>query len=324
MQLRQVPPRPEGLEKAEFPERRYPARTAHSVGRWLGEPLVHFLMIGMTLFVFYGVINPKPEHGVPSNRIELTADDLRQLSVAWVAQGRSLPTPEQMQSLVEATIREEVLYREALALGFDKGDTIVKRRLAQKMEFLAEDLSALPEPTSADLKTWFEKNANRFALPPRASFRHLYFSPDKRGAQARTDAVQALAKLVGAPADAPAAAELADRFIFQEYYGDRSPEQVTKEFGPQFTQALFELKSGAWQGPIVSGYGWHLLWIDQITPGRVPAFEEIEPAVKSEWIDEQRSTSKRKSFEVMKARYQIVLPPKDVAEPVPPSALAAP
>ena len=112
-------------------------------------------------------------------------DDLRQMALVWVAQGRPPPTPQQMQSLIETKVHEEVLYREALALGLDKDDTIVKRQLARKMEFLAEDVSKLDEPKHDELRAWYEKNHARFALPPRVSFRHVYFSPDRRGASAR-------------------------------------------------------------------------------------------------------------------------------------------
>jgi parvulin-like peptidyl-prolyl isomerase len=233
------------------------------------------------------------------------------LSVHGGANGtvsRERVAPEQVRSLVEAKVREEVLVREALSLGLDKDDTIIKRRLAQKMEFLAEDLSALPEPTNAELAAWFKRNTERFALAPRVSFRHLYFSPDRRGAQTRGDAERALAELVYAPANAPAAAEPADPFMFQDSYGDRSPEELMKLFGLSFTQELFKLKAGSWQGPIESGYGWHLIFIDSITPSRVPTFEEVEADAKSEWIEERRAASKRKMFEAMRARYQVVLP----------------
>jgi peptidyl-prolyl cis-trans isomerase C len=274
--------------------------------QWLREPLVHFLLIGAALFVGYRLLNPSQEAPAQSNRIELTQDDLLQMSVAWLAQGRPAPTPEQMRNLVESKVREEILAREAVALGLDKDDTIVKRRLAQKMEFLAEDLSALPEPTSAELAAWFESNAERFALPPRVSFRHLYFSPDRRGARASEDAAGMLAKLAHEGADAPA--ELADPFMFQDSYGDRSPEQLAALFGLGFAQALPKLAPGSWQGPIESGYGWHLVFIDSITPRRVPAFEEVESDAKSEWIAERRAASKRKMYESMRARYQVVLP----------------
>ena len=276
--------------------------------RWLREPLVHFLLAGLALFLLYRTLNPASADREASNRITLTADDLRQITVSWLAQGRPPPTPEQMKSLVEAKVREEVLFREALALGLDKNDIIVKRRLAQKMEFLAEDLSTIEDPTPEELKAWFAANADRFASPPRVSFRHLYFSPDRRGAHARDDAARALEKLAGKPADSPVAARLADRFMFHDYYRDRSFDQVASVFGPQFAQALLQSNPGAWQGPVESGYGWHLVWIDTREPKRLPAFEEVAPEVKQVWLAERRSDRKRKIFEGMRARYEVVLP----------------
>jgi peptidyl-prolyl cis-trans isomerase C len=276
--------------------------------RWRREPLLHFLLLGLALFAVYSALGSDPGQRGPGNRIELTEDDLRQLTVVWLAQGRPPPTPEQMRSLVESKVREEILYREALALGLDQGDTIVKRRLAQKMEFLAEDVSDLRESSRAELEAWFDQNTTRFALPPRASFRHLYFSPDRRGARARVDAAQALGRLDGQPADASDAAALADPFMFQEFYGDRTPEQLAKVFGPTFAQALFLLTPGAWQGPIASGYGWHLVWVESITPSRVPDFDEVEAEVTSGWVAEQRAEFKRQAFDAMRVRYEIVLP----------------
>jgi len=276
--------------------------------RWLREPLLHFLLAGLALFLVHQTLNPTAANRGASSRITLTEDDLRQMTIAWQAQGRPLPTAEQMKSLVEAKVREEILYREALALGLDNNDTIVKRRLAQKMEFLAEDVAALRDPTRDELKAWLEKNPARFALSPRASFRHLYFSPDQRGDRARDEAARALLKLAGKSGDWPGAPALADPFMFQDHYGDRSFEQLANLFGPPFAQAVLDLTPGSWQGPIESGYGWHLVWVDSITPGRVPAFEEVEPDVKAEWVAEQRADAKRKAFEAMRARYEVVLP----------------
>lgn len=274
----------------------------------LREPLVHFLVAGVALFAVYRVLNPASAEREPSSQVRLTEDDLRQITVAWVAQGRPPPTPQQMKSLVETKIREEVLFREALALGLDRNDSIVKRRLAQKMEFLAEDLSGIGDPTRDELKVWFDANAERFALAPRASFRHLYFSPDRRGAQAREDAVRSLAKLAGHPSDSPVAVRLADPFMFQAYYGDRSVDQLAGVFGEAFAQALFALKSGAWQGPIESGYGWHLVWIDALELKRLPEFEEVEPDVRREWIADRRAERKRAAYAAMRARYEVILP----------------
>src|SRR5262245_6956126 len=278
------------------------------LGQWLREPLAQFLLIGAILFLGYQFLHPGSEAGAPSTRVELTEGDLRQISVAWIAQGRPAPTPEQMGSLVDMRVREEILYREALALGLDKGDTIVKRRLAQKMEFLFEDVSALREPSPEELKTWFARNAERFAVPPRASFRHLYFSPDRRGSRAQEDATRALEKLHGKPAGAPEGPAVADRFMFQDYYGDRSFEEMAKVFGRRFAETLLQQQRDSWQGPIESGYGWHLVWVDSVTRGRVPTFEEVEAEARTEWTADQRVETRRRAYEAMRARYQIVLP----------------
>jgi peptidyl-prolyl cis-trans isomerase C len=274
------------------------------------EPLLHFLLIGLVLFVVYDRLHPGEETKSESNRIVLTPDDFEQLGVTWLAQGRPPPTSEQMQSLIELKVREEVLYREALALGLDKGDEIVKRRLAQKMEFLAEGASVNNDPPADTLKLWFKDNQQRFSLPARVSFRHLYFSPDQRGEHSREDAARVMAQLAGKPGNWEGATALADPFMDQDYYGNRSADDLAKLFGLNFAQDIAGLKSGAWQGPIQSGYGWHLVFIDSFVPERVPAFEEIEPEIKAEWIEDQRLEAKRKAYETMRARYQVVLPEK--------------
>jgi peptidyl-prolyl cis-trans isomerase C len=276
--------------------------------RWLREPLLHVLLIGLALFVVYGALNPDAGQRKDDNRIVITADDLAQIQLNWMAQWQRAPTPDEMRNLLDGKIREEILAREAMALGLDKDDTIVKRRMAQKMEFLMEDVSALREPADDELRLWFEQNPQRFALPGLVSFRHLYFSSDVRGAGARGAAAEVLGQLAGKPEESPEIEGLSDPFMFQEFYAERSPDQVAAIFGSKFALALFELKEGKWQGPVESGLGWHLVWVESTTPGRVPAFEEIEATVKSEWIEEQRAESKRRMFESMIARYQIVLP----------------
>lgn len=278
------------------------------LGRLLREPLLQFLSIGLLLFVGYHLLNRNADPREQPERIELTADDLRQIRIAWLAQGRPELSPEEMQSLVDAKVREEILYREALALGLDKGDTIVKRRLAQKMEFLFEDVAALREPTADDLQVWFENNSQRFRLPPRVTFRHLYFSPDRRGTRTRADAALGLERVAGRPADSPDATTVADPFMFQDYYADRSFDDVAKTFGPPFAQALFQIAPGSWAGPIESGYGWHVVWVDAVTPARVPSLEEVEPEVKRGWIEDQRAEIRQRAFEAMRARYQVVMP----------------
>ncbi len=270
------------------------------------EPLVHFLLIGLALFAIYGWMN----RGTRANanyQIVLTLDDLKQLDVSFVSQWRRQPTPEEFRGLVESFIRQEVLYREGLAMGLDKDDTIVKRRMAQKMEFLSEDMAA-HEPTTQELKEWFAKHSQRFSLPNRVTFRHLFFGFDRRGQKAQIDADTALAKITGKPEDSPLAKSLADPFMFQDYYADRAPDQLAKEFGPNFASAIFKLRPGSWQGSVESGYGWHLVWIESIVPGRVPAFEEVEPDVKTSWVADQKVEQWRAAYAKMRANYEVIAP----------------
>jgi peptidyl-prolyl cis-trans isomerase C len=284
-----------------------------SMIQWLREPLVQFLLIGVALFLISGALNRGTSQRARGYDIALTMDDLRQVHNTFRAQWEREPSPEEMRGLVEQRIREEILYREALQLGLDKDDVIIRRRLAQKMQFLSEDVSAAYEPKSEELKLWYEKNSQRFSLPATITFRHLYFSPDRRGRNARQAAVNTLATIASQPEDSKTA-DLADPFMFQNYYRGRSADQLTKEFGTSFAQAVLQLKPGSWQGPIESGYGWHLIWIESITPGRIPNFEEVERDVKTAWLADQKAQQWQKAYDKMRTKYQVLLP-EPPAEP---------
>jgi parvulin-like peptidyl-prolyl isomerase len=278
------------------------------MSRFWREPLVHFLLIGAILFGLYSLTQSGRPATASSREIRLSLDEIAQLNLLFQSQWRRPPSPQELQRMVENKVEQEILYREALAMGLDKNDEIVKRRMAQKMQFLAEDVAAAREPTAAELKSWFEKNSAKFAQPPRLSLRHLYFSPDRRGNRARDDAQEALAKLAGQPVDAKIAGSLADPFMSQNYYRDRAPDYLAKEFGPQFALAVAKLAPGSWQGPIESGFGWHLVFVDTVVHGRVPAFEEVEADVRTAWLGEQKALAWEKSYKGMRANYTVLLP----------------
>ena len=274
----------------------------------LREPLLHFLLLGVVLFAAHSYLSRGRSGVESSGQITLTAEDLRQMEMYFESQWRRQPTADEFKGMLDDKVEEEILYREGLAMGLDRDDIIVKRRMAQKMRFLAEDVATAHEPTTGELRTWFVKNSQKFARPGRITFRHAYFSPDSRGQHAHDDAVDALAKVAGEPEDSKAAPLHADRFMFQEYYRDRSSEQLAKELGPQFAQAIFALKPGAWRGPIESGYGWHLVFVESFTPIRVPAFEEVESDVKVAWLSDQKEDAWRKAYQKMRASYTVLLP----------------
>lgn len=273
----------------------------------LREPIVHFIAIGGLLLGVYSLVDRAPADP-SSNEIVLTVDGLAQMLMIFESQWKRQPTQDEFDAMIEDRVREEILYREALARGLDQDDIIVRRRMAQKMQFLAEDVAGQKEPTNEELRVWFAGHTDLFKVPARFSFRHLYFSPSKRGVAAKSDAEEALEELAGLPQTAALAGSLADPFMFQDYYGDRASQAIAGEFGPEFAQAVARVEPGSWQGPIKSGYGWHLVFVDNIVEDRVPAFEEVEQEVKTAWLGTQKADAWRNAYQEMRAKYSVQLP----------------
>jgi hypothetical protein len=147
-----------------------------------------------------------------------------------------------------------------------------------------------------------------FAQPTRVSFRTIYFSPDHRGPHAKEDAEKALPRLAGKNASWPGAATMGDSFMLPDYMADRTPDMIAKDFGPPFAKALFSQKPGAWTGPIESGYGWHLVYLDSLIPEQASSFEEVEPDVKTAWLASRKAEAWDKAYTDMRAKYELVLP----------------
>jgi peptidyl-prolyl cis-trans isomerase C len=265
-------------------------------------------VLGGLLFAAYATFGRGSARVEPVRQITLTLDDLRQLQIGFAAQWQRPPDQQEMLGLIENRIREEILYREALAMGLDKDDTIVRRRMAQKMEFLAEDVAASHEPTTEELREWFAQNKAIFTQPARVSFRTIYFSPDHRGPHAKEDAEKALPKLAGKAAGWTGVASMGDPFMMSEYMADRTADQIAKDFGPPFAKTLFAQRTGAWTGPIESGYGWHLVYLDSLIPEQASTFEEVEPDVKTAWLASQKAEAWDKAYKAMRAKYELVVP----------------
>lgn len=268
---------------------------------------MHFLVAGFALFALYALLHPERFAADTSRRIELSPTDVAGVELAFIARWERPPTSTELQGLLASEVRTEILSREAVALGLDKDDVIVKRRLAQKMEFLADDVSHLREPTRQELRAWFDVNKGEFALPSRITFRHVFFSTDQRGTGAEAAARGALSSASGHSDAAPHG----DRFMFQDRYTDQTEAQVAQVFGSDFAKTLFSAPTQRWSGPFASGLGWHVVWTDELRAGEVPPYDDVEPEVRERWVFEQRETAKRASFDAMLARYDVVLPSMD-------------
>lgn len=279
---------------------------------FLKEPLLHFLVAGAILFGFYSFLNPVKNQ--PGDKVIIvSAGDINRLSASWAKRWDRPPTKGELQGLIDAFVREEVYYREALALGLDKNDTVLRRRLMQKMEFLSDDLADLNTPGEADLQQYFMANPDKYELPERVSFTHVYFSYDKRGEKVIEDAEQAIATIreEGTILRAP---EMGDPFILQYDFTMESPAEITRIFGEEFSNQLFELEEGLWLGPILSGYGLHLVRVVDKVAASTPEFADVVDRVRSDWTFEQRKKLNREVYQRFRERYEVIIDlPPDVS-----------
>jgi peptidyl-prolyl cis-trans isomerase C len=275
--------------------------------RILREPLVHFLTIGALLFGLYGAVRGRPEPA--SNTITVSATQISLFQEQWRQQQGRPPTPADLQWLVDQYIREEVLSREAKALGLDRDDTIVRRRLAQKMDFLVADVAALTEPSDEDVQKFFTAHVEQYREPVKLSFTHIYFNPDNRRGHARQDAERALARLRAEKPPPPRAPERGDHFMLSADYAQRSQMEVARDFGQAFAEQLFTTPLGQWQGPLDSGYGVHLVRIQERLAATVPEFETVRGKVKDDFVTHQRQEASENTYQRLREHYTIVIAP---------------
>ena len=272
--------------------------------RWLQEPLLHFLLIGAGLFVlFYQVADPED---VTDNRIVVSESDIERIITLFERKLQRLPTQQELNGLVEAEVREEILYREALAMGLDEDDTIVRRRMAQKVEFLFNDLVEAAEPTEEELRQYLDQYPEQFFEPERLSFVHVYFNADKRSDNTRADAQHVLSQL-NAEQGGIDPASAGDTFMFGYAFADQSERQVARMFGTEFVSALASLETGSWQGPVVSAYGLHLVYIEERTQPRLPPLDEIRDTVLNELLAERRKQANQAFYKALRERYDVVV-----------------
>jgi peptidyl-prolyl cis-trans isomerase C len=270
--------------------------------RLMREPLVWFLLAGAALFFVSERFS-----GADGARIVVTAAERARLTDQWQAQMGRPPTDAELAALVEQWVREEIYYREALAMGLDDDDVIIRRRLAQKLTFLTEDLAAGGEPDEATLRAYYERHAARYAEPERFSFSHAYFSTERRQA-AQADAEAALRELTQGRGSSPDTPPTGDPFMLQRSYVDRSQREIAELFGREFAAAITELEPGPWQGPIRSAYGWHLVRLESRRAPRQPSLAEVANRVAADLQQERRRDASEAFYRSLRERYQVVEP----------------
>jgi len=262
----------------------------------LHEPLLHFFVLGVLLFALFSWINDDAMRA--PDEIVIDAARVAALESQFERVWQRPPSPDEMAGLVDNWIREEVLYREGMALGLDRDDPILRRRVVQKMDFISEDL-ADSQPTKDELRDFFAANSADYRLDSRFSFTQLYFDPAAHGNSLEATVARALDAVVGGRQPE------SDATLLPAELSDVSFSDVRRTFGDRFAEALAGLPVGDWVGPLTSGYGVHLVRLDQKQEARLPEFDAVRAAVERDFRAEQGRERKDAIFDKLRQRYTI-------------------
>ena len=279
--------------------------------KFLREPLLHFLLIGALIYLAYGLF-AEPVLEDDGKTIVVSAGEVAWMGAAWQKRYNRPPTAAERDGLIQQYIRETVLYREALAMGLEKDDVVIRRRLGQKLEFLAQDLASMVTPTEDDLQAYFDEHQERYQEPDRFTLTQVFIDPDKRGDATLPDAERIKAKLVAEGGAIKDAGALGDGFMLRNYYPEVSRLDIQKLFGSGFAEAVVELTPEQWHGPVLSGYGVHLVYVHDRIEAPPPLFANVRERVLQDWQDDRRETLNEQFYAGLRNQYTIVI--EDPAE----------
>jgi hypothetical protein len=279
------------------------SRVLNRINQWLREPLVHFLVIGALLFLgfhFWG------GGGAGTNRIVITPGQIDSMVMRFTRIWQRPPTSNELKGLIDDYVRGEIAAREARAMGLDRDDTIIQRRLRQKLEFMAEDVLNAHSPTDEELQAWMKEHADKFRIEPEIGFLQVYLNPDKRKKAIQDDAQKMLEQLraAGSPAETISAG---DTLMLPGQVDLTRLSDIKRMFGSQFADEIIQVEPGRWTGPVYSGYGFHLVYVTERKESRMPAFVEVRQSVEREFLSLRRKRELDAMYEKLLDRYQVTM-----------------
>jgi len=270
---------------------------------WLREPLLHFLLLGVLLFVLFTWLGG--DTGPMSSRITVSQAQVQQLATAFTKVWQRPPTEAELKGLVDDYVREEIAFREAVAMGLDRDDTIIRRRMRQKLEFLVEDAASATPPTESELQAYLEANRATFRFEPQVEFRQVYVDPASgTDAAARAQALRKELQAAGpeAPIDT-----LGDSIMLDPEVPLLRQEEVARLFGTEFAARVVTLQPGRWEGPVDSGYGLHLVMVRKVVPGRAATLDEVRRDVERELLGERRREQLAAMYDELLGKYSVTI-----------------
>lgn len=270
----------------------------------LREPLLHFLLLGLGLFLLHGWL--VSAGGGTAERIVITQGRIEQLTTGFALMKQRPPAADELKGLIDDAIREEIFYREAKAMGLDQDDTIVRRRLRQKLEFVSQDVTPVPEPGVAQLQAYLQAHPDQFRLEARYTFAQVYLDPQRRKQQLEADTAQMLSTLQHAGSSVDAGT-LGDTLLIGHHFDGIAASEVVRLFGAKFEHALRALPTGQWLGPVPSGYGVHLVRINRREDSRVASLDDVRGEVRRRWLHDQREEANERFYADLRKRYQVTI-----------------
>ncbi|MFC1765230.1 peptidylprolyl isomerase [Planctomycetota bacterium] len=277
--------------------------------RWLA-PLLHLFILSFVTFGLHAILNRETKQ-VKNDPflIEVTSAKLDWFQTMWTKRMGRLPDAQEIRGQIDQLIREQILEREARRMGLDQDDTIVRRRLSQKMDFLFQDLGSSVEPNESQLRNYYAKHQDRYATPGHVTFTQVFFNGDQRGMeQAFVDANELLAQW---QTSAPTQAELetvGDRSLLPSSGQEQTTRAIENQFGKAFQIATEEAPLQQWSGPVDSSFGQHLVFVHARTNSPIPELETILATVSADWLSEQQRLSKQRHPHRFAARHQWIGP----------------
>ncbi len=279
---------------------------SNKLPRLFTEPLIQFLIIGACIYGAYAWFGA-PEENFRDTTVHVDSARINAFISEWESRWNRPPTREEVDGLIQSYIKEDVLYRQAVVMGLNEDDPITRRRMAQKLEFLTSDLAMMVQPQEGELEQYFSENSELYRAPDRMTFSQVFFDPDSRGNRTLEDAAEALAQLQAAGVPTEESMQMGDGFMLQSDFVSVTEAEASRQMGSGFVEAVVKLEPGAWHGPVLSGYGVHLVYMYDYQKSPPAIFEDVQAAVLENWQFEQREKFNADFLENLKARYEIVI-----------------
>ena len=279
-----------------------------TIVKWAKQPVIQFLLIGLLMFLVNTfIIQAKSSDDEDEYKVYLTSGDVNSMREMWTSQWNRPPTKMELQGMINQRVEETILFREAVKIGLNKNDNIIRQRMSQKLEFLSGDLVKPDSATAQEVQDYFELNIEKYTTPENITLTQLFVNTKIHGDLLENEVNTRLSKLNRMDVSSPKVSSYGDQFSLQTYFPDKPQMELAKLFGTEFAVKVFELETGKWVGPVNSQYGAHLVYVTYKNPAVVPEFETVQEMVVEDLQRERQIALNNLYIEGIMSRYEVIV-----------------